>query len=64
MKPEAAGPEPGRPKAGPIPSGDRKTCSTNEGRAFDAAGPTPGRPKAGPIPSGDRSAYSTNVGRT
>ena len=32
MKPEAAGPAPGRPKAGPIPSGDRSAYSTNEGR--------------------------------
>ena len=28
---EAAGTAPGRPKAGPIPSGDRSTPASNEG---------------------------------
>jgi hypothetical protein len=28
----ATGPAPGRPKADPIPSGDRSAYSTNEGR--------------------------------
>ncbi len=29
---EATGPVPGRPKPGPIPSGDRSAYPTNEGR--------------------------------
>ena len=29
---EAAGPASGRPKAGPIPPGDRSAYSSNEGR--------------------------------
>lgn len=32
MELEAAGPAPGRPKAVPIPSGDRSTYPTNEER--------------------------------
>ena len=29
---EATGPAPGRPKAGPIPPGDRSTYPSNEGQ--------------------------------
>ena len=54
---------PGRPKQGPIPSGDRLAYPRVEGPSSPRAA-APGRPKQGPIPSGDRLAYPRVEGQT
>ena len=69
---EATGPAPGRPKAGPIPSGDRSAYAPDEVRSnadvisaylgTGATDPAPGTPSSAPTPP-DRALDAIDVGQ-